>query len=114
MVDLPVTDLAAMASAHLEAAAGSGSRRSAATVHGGGPAALSQTLMALLAGASLGEHENPGDATVQVLVGRVRLEWEGGSVEAEAGQLVPIPPARHSLAAITDSAVLLSVTRGSR
>ena len=35
--------------------------------------ALRQTVLALTAGSSLDEHENPGEATVQVLRGRVRL-----------------------------------------
>ena len=54
-------------------ASGNGSGRAADTVHGGHEKALRQTLVALAAGQSLAEHENPGEATVLVLEGRVRL-----------------------------------------
>ena len=44
--------------------------RASRTVYGGHEHVLRQTLMALTAGASMSEHENPGEATVQVLHGR--------------------------------------------
>ena len=57
----------------------------------------------------MGEHQAPGEATLLVLVGRVRLSagddsWEG----AEADHVV-IPQHRHDLEAITDAVVLLTV-----
>jgi quercetin dioxygenase-like cupin family protein len=57
--------------AKLAGAASSG--RSAETVYGGHEHVLRQTVLALTAGAALDEHENPGEATIQVLRGRVRL-----------------------------------------
>lgn len=70
---------------------------------------MRQTLIALVAGRSLGEHESPGEASLQVLVGTVRLTagdevWEGGP-----GGHVVIPPKRHDLHAETDAVVLLTV-----
>ena len=65
--------LTALARQHLESARAASSGRSAHTVYGGHEHVLRQTLIALRAGASLDEHENPGEATVQVLHGRVRL-----------------------------------------
>jgi quercetin dioxygenase-like cupin family protein len=64
--------------------ASGGGGRAAATVYGGHEKTLLQTMIALTAGTSLAEHESPGDATVYVLGGRVRLasaaaSWEGPS-----------------------------------
>ena len=70
---------------------------------------LRQTVIALAAGSGLAEHNSPGEATLQVLRGRVRLTAAGESTEAEAGDLLVIPPDRHSLDATDDSAVLLTV-----
>src|SRR5512134_1197127 len=50
-----------------------GGGRSADTVYGGHDRALRQTILALTAGSTQTEHENPGEATVYVLRGRVRL-----------------------------------------
>lgn len=88
------------------------SGRSAHTVHGGHEHSLRQTVLALAAGFALGEHDSPGEATLQVLAGRVRLRAGEESVEAAAGDYLLIPPTRHDLAAIEDSVVLLSVVTG--
>lgn len=70
---------------------------------------LRQTVLALIGGRSLGEHESPGEATLQVLAGRVRLSAAGNSAEAATGDHLAIPLTRHDLTAIEDSVVLLSV-----
>ncbi|MEV8122777.1 cupin domain-containing protein [Streptomyces sp. NPDC085944] len=103
--------LDALAREHLEQAAASSSGRSATTVHGGHELVLRQTLLALTAGTTLAEHENPGEATVQILRGRVRLTSGDDSWDGRTGDLVLIPPARHSLEALEDSAVLLTVAK---
>lgn len=86
-----------------------GSDRAARTVLGGRDRVLRHTVMALRAGAELAEHTAPGDASLQVVVGRVRLSSPSGSTEAAVGSLVAIPAERHSLTAIEDSVVLLTV-----
>ena len=70
---------------------------------------LRQTVIALRAGAELGEHESPGPASLLVIRGRVRLVAGEESVELGGHQISPIPDRRHSLHADEDSVVLLSV-----
>jgi quercetin dioxygenase-like cupin family protein len=59
----------------------------------------------------LDEHENPGEATLHVLRGRVRLASGDVAWEGTPGDLLIVPDARHSLNAIEDSAVLLTVAK---
>ena len=103
--------LDAIAREQAKRAGAASSGRSAETVFGGHEHALRQTVIALTAGSALDEHENPGEATIQVLRGRVRLTagqvvWEG-----RTGDLLVVPDARHALQAIEDSAVLLTVSK---
>jgi quercetin dioxygenase-like cupin family protein len=85
--------------------------RSAQTVYGGHEHVLRQTLIALLSGQQLEEHEGPGEATVHVLHGRVRLNCGDTAWEGSPGDLIVVPDARHSLEALEDSAVLLTVAK---
>jgi quercetin dioxygenase-like cupin family protein len=85
--------------------------RSAETVYGGHEKALRQTVIALMAGVELSEHENPGEATVLVLSGRVELRSHEVSWEGRNGDLLVVPDERHSLHAVVDSAVLLTVVK---
>lgn len=85
------------------------SGRGARTIYGGRDHALRQTLVALTAGSRLAEHESPGEATLQVLTGRVRLTAGGDSWHGGAGDYVHIPPHRHSLDAIDDAVIVLTV-----
>ena len=102
--------LEASAREQLELAATHGGR-AADTVVGGHERVLRQTVIALTQGSELGDHENPGEATVFVLRGRVRLVSGANSWQARTGDLVEIPDARHSLVAEEDSAVLLTVAK---
>ena len=74
-------------------------------------------LMAMTAGTRLADHESPPAASFHVITGSARLyaaaspagegrgEWVVG-----AGQLVAIPPERHGVEALTDCAILLTVS----
>jgi quercetin dioxygenase-like cupin family protein len=88
--------------------------RSAETVYGGHEHALRQTVLAMTAGSSLTEHENPGEATIVVLGGRVRLTAGGQAWEGRSGDLLVVPDSRHALEAIEDSAILLTVSKAVR
>lgn len=103
------TSLEALAREHLELAGAASNGRSAVTVYGGHDHTLRQTLLAMTGGTSLSEHENPGEATVQVLAGRVRLLAGADSWAGSRGDLLVIPPSRHALEAVDDAVVLLTV-----
>jgi quercetin dioxygenase-like cupin family protein len=103
------TSLTALAREQLELALVASSGRSARTVFGGSEHHLRQTLIALASGRMLDEHNNPGDATVHVLHGRVRLSSGEVSWDGASGHLIAVPNAPHSLEALEDSAVLLTV-----
>ena len=103
--------LTALAREQEERAVSSTSGRSARTVWGGHEHVLRQTLIALTAGSSMSEHENPGEATLQVISGRVRLVSGDNHWEARQGDLLFVPPARHSLVAVEDVVVLLTVAK---
>jgi quercetin dioxygenase-like cupin family protein len=105
------TSLTALVREHLERARAATAGRSATTVYGGHEHHLRQTLIAMAAGQSLKEHENPGEATLHVLQGRVRLSAGETSWEGSPGDLLVIPPDRHAVDALEDSAFLLSVAK---
>ena len=102
--------LTALARQQLKLARAASSGRSAQTVYGGHEHALRQTLIALAAGRRLDEHDSPGEATVHVLHGRVRLAAGDLAWEGSPGDLIVVPAARHALEALEDSAVLLTVS----
>jgi quercetin dioxygenase-like cupin family protein len=103
--------LDALAREQLEAARRAAAGRAAHTAVGGHEHVMRQTVIALLAGRSLAEHVNPGEATVYVLRGRVRLATDVASWEGRHGDLIVVPAGPHSLEAIEDSAVLLTVAK---
>src|SRR5690242_10373021 len=103
--------LTALAREHLDKARASSSGRSAHTVYGGHEHALRQTLIALTAGTDLHEHDSPGEATLQVLQGRVRVTNSSAGWDGASGDQIVIPLTRHALHALEDSVVLLTVVK---
>jgi quercetin dioxygenase-like cupin family protein len=79
-------------------------------VHGATGERLRQVLITLAAGGELPDHDRPGEATLQVLRGRVRFTTVGGgSWQGGPGELLAIPDERHAVTALEDSAVLLTI-----
>ncbi|WP_199433757.1 LuxR family transcriptional regulator [Qaidamihabitans albus] len=103
--------LDALARELLKLATGSPQGRSAKTVYGGHEHVLRQSILTLTSGNTLAEHENPGEAALFVLRGRVRLHAAGISWEGRHGDLIVIPQSRHRVEALEDSAVLLTVAK---
>lgn len=103
--------LDALAREHADRAGSDSTGRSATTVYGGHERVLRQTVIALAAGRSLSEHENPGEATMIVLQGRARLLSDGEVWDGRSGDLLVIPEARHSVEAVEDTVLLLTVAK---
>jgi quercetin dioxygenase-like cupin family protein len=104
-------DLHRQATDLLDAAREAHSGRAAHLLVGGPESLMTQTVIALRSGAALGEHHNPGQATLWVLEGEVELVTGADRVSASAGDLVEIPPERHSLEAATDTVVVLTAVK---
>lgn len=100
--------LDATAREQLDAARRSDARRAATTVVGGHEHVMRQTVVALVGGAELAEHDSPGEASLYVISGRIELRANGDAWQGRAGDLLELPAARHSLHAVEDSAVLLT------
>jgi quercetin dioxygenase-like cupin family protein len=103
--------LQALAREQMELAVASSSGRAGRTVWGGHEHVLRQTVIALVAGMSMSEHESPGETTVHVLSGRVRLTSGNHHWEGRQGDLLLVPPARHAVTAVEDAVVLLTVAK---
>ncbi|MDT0345218.1 cupin domain-containing protein [Streptomyces litchfieldiae] len=104
-----MNDLTLLAEQHLALARQAEHGRSAHLFLHDGP--LRQSVIALVGGAELEEHNAPPAASLHVLRGRVRLRSAAGDIELDAGQVMRIPQARHGLTALDDSVlVLTSVT----
>ena len=100
-----------MAREPLERARGTSAGRAAATVIGGHERVLRQTVIAMVKGAVLGDHENPGRGE-HPRAGRTGPDvgrehsWEG-----RHGDLLLVPGSSDSLEALEDAAVLLTVAK---
>ncbi|WP_316932039.1 cupin domain-containing protein [Nocardioides marmotae] len=114
MTEVHAASLGPLVEEHLALARSAEAGRSSHTTYGGQEHRLRQTLIALAAGRSLGEHEAPGEATLQVLRGSVRLHAGTETWEGQEGDLLIVPSVRHDLEAVTDAAVLLTVVTGTR
>lgn len=90
---------------------GETSGRSAKTIHGGKDKALRQTLVVMLAGHRMDEHVSPGEATVLVLTGALKLHTADAQIDLNDGDFLVVPADRHSVDAVEDSAFLLTVIK---
>ncbi|MFC8304151.1 cupin domain-containing protein [Specibacter sp. NPDC057265] len=105
------SSLTALGRELLASARTKGSGRSARTVYGGHERVLRQTVIALTAGSTLDEHENPGEATLHVLSGRLLLKAGEVCWEGSPGDHLVVPQLRHSVEALEDTAFLLTVAK---
>ncbi len=105
------TSLTALARQQLARALTLPSGRSASTVFGGHEHQLRQTLIALRSGESLSEHASPGEATLHVLNGRVLLRSGEVTWNGSPGDLIIVPDGKHSVDALADSVILLTVVK---
>jgi quercetin dioxygenase-like cupin family protein len=103
--------LDALARELLERAAGAAGGRAAQTVVGGHEKVLRQTVIAMVKDSAMAEHASPGEASVYVVRGRVVLAAGDQSWEGRDGDLLMVPDATHSLRAVRDSVVLLTVAK---
>jgi quercetin dioxygenase-like cupin family protein len=101
--------LTQLAEERLAAARDSSNGRASATIFGGRDHDMRQTMIALGEGHGLGQHESPGEASLQVLSGEVRITAGEESWSGAAGDYLVIPPERHDLQAVSDAVVLLTV-----
>lgn len=106
-----ITDLDALADELLAGASAAHSGRATHVFHAKDGGLLSQIFLGLTAGKGLSEHENPGEAMLTVLRGRVVLTSGEQSWELAEHQHVVVPQARHHLVASEDSVVVLTVAR---
>ncbi len=90
---------------------GDTSGRSAKTLHGGRDKALRQTLVVMLAGHRMDEHVSPGEATVLVLAGALKVHTAERQIELGEGDFLVVPPDRHCVDALEDTAFIFTVIK---
>jgi len=110
---MTAVNLLEIATTQLAQAQQADSGRHSQTVYGGRENELRQTLICLIEGHELNEHDSPGEATVQVLVGAIDITTNDAVTRLAPGDFYVIAPTRHSVMAASDAAFLLTVaTRG--
>lgn len=108
-VNLPRAATELLQSAHASPAG-----RAGRTLIRGAGVPLKQTLLALVAGRSLADHESPGAATLHVLTGVIRLTGGPEDLELHRGDHAAIPSVRHGLDALDDAVVLITIAQSPR
>lgn len=114
MTLLQIVDMDTLIEEQFELARQATSGRSAITIVGDHTRDLRQTLIAVVGGERLHDHDSPPEATLHLLIGQAELTFEDGTtVAVKQGGFMQIPPERHGVTAISDCAMLLTVaTRG--
>lgn len=102
-----ITDLHEVAGRLLGEAQRAASGRAAETIISG--SVQRSTVIALTTDAEMGEHDSPPAALLHVITGRVRLRTHDQEWVLAAGQVAAVPPRRHGVEALEDSAFLLTV-----
>lgn len=92
-----------------ESATQAASKRAGSTVYRGN--GVRQTMVVLLQDAEMAEHSSPEEGFIHVIQGAIRLDGDNRSWEVSAGQLLPVPPERHSVTALDDTVLTLTVLR---
>lgn len=72
---------------------------------------LKQLVLALRAGSALSEHENPGQATLQLLSGTATVSTTEMTWHGSAGDYLVIPDHKHDLRAVSDAVVMLTFVK---
>ncbi|BBU21725.1 cupin domain-containing protein [Mycobacterium xenopi] len=105
--------LTALARDQLHRAKAENSGRSASTVFAGHEQVLRQTVVALRQGHALSEHHHLDEVTIYVLSGRICLNLNAGQTDwiGRTGDLLIAPNTAHSVSALEDSAILLTVAK---
>ena len=104
------TSLADSVRTHMEHARAADHDRIGHMVQGGHDRALRQTVVALRTGTTPCEHHSSREATLQRLAGRIRRTAATQTLEAITADLLTVPAANHTLSAVEDSALLLTVS----
>jgi quercetin dioxygenase-like cupin family protein len=105
-LDLAATEL-------LEQARSVAAGRAARTLTPGSGATLKQSLLALRAGSRLQDHVAPDATTLLGIRGTGVLHHDGERVTLTDGIWASCPAGRHTLEAVSDTVVLLTVAAGS-
>ena len=107
--ELVLVDLEAERKVLWDSAKQAMARRAGSTIYRGD--GIRQTMVVLLHGAHMAEHSSPQEGFIHVLQGAIRLNGDGRSWEISAGQLLPVPPEKHSVTALQDTVLTLTVLR---
>jgi hypothetical protein len=101
--------LTALADGLLSHAVSASTRRSGCTVHGGLRHQLRQTMIASVAGADAGQLRSSGRGDRASAPRPVRIAAGDDTTDGSAGQLLIVPAAGHTVQALDDTVVLLTV-----
>jgi quercetin dioxygenase-like cupin family protein len=105
---MDVVSLTATADQQLELARQSNSGRAAHTVYGGHEHFLRQTVIALVGGRETSVHRSPGEATLLVLQGTLKVTAGDDTWQGAVGDFLIIPAGTHCVLALEDAVMLLS------